>query len=50
MPRAMFLDTLVRYGQLYQLEEQQAQNSLFGGTDAVDIATPPVPTANRGVR
>jgi DNA polymerase-3 subunit alpha len=41
----VFLDTLVRYGQLYQLEEQQAQNSLFGGTDAVDIATPPVPTA-----
>ena len=40
----MFLDTLVRYGQLYQQEKQQAQNSLFGGfDDGVEIATPPVP-------
>ena len=38
-----FLDTLVRYGQLYQAEQQQAQNSLFGGVDAVEIATPQVP-------
>jgi DNA polymerase-3 subunit alpha len=38
-----FLDTLVRYGQLYQQEESEAQNSLFGGSDAVEIATPPVP-------
>ena len=39
----MFLDTLVKYGQLYQAEQAEAQNSLFGGEDAVDIATPPVP-------
>ena len=40
----MFLDTLVRYGQLYQQEKQQAQNSLFGGfDDGVEIATPPIP-------
>ena len=39
-----FLDTLVRYGQLYQQEKQQAQNSLFGGfDDGIEIATPPIP-------
>ena len=40
----MFLDTLVRYGQTYQQEKQQAQNSLFGGfDDGIEIATPPIP-------
>lgn len=40
----VFLDTLVRYGQLYQQEKQQMQNSLFGGfDDGVEIATPPIP-------
>lgn len=39
----MFLDTLVRYGQLYQREQQEAATSLFGGEDAVEIATPPIP-------
>ena len=40
----LFLDTLVRYGQLYQQEKQQAQNSLFGGfDDGIEIATPPIP-------
>lgn len=38
-----FLDTLVRYGQLYQAEQAEARNSLFGGSDAVEIATPPIP-------
>ena len=37
-----FLDTLVRYGQLFQQEQNTAQNSLFGGMNAVDIATPPI--------
>lgn len=41
----MFLDTLVRYGQLYQMEMLQARNSLFGGFDSVDIAKPQVPQA-----
>ena len=36
----MFLDTLVRYGQLYQQEQQEARNSLFGGDSAVEIARP----------
>ena len=42
----MFLDTLVRYGQLYQMEMLQARNSLFGGFDSVDIAKPQVPQAD----
>ena len=40
-----FLDTLVRYGQLYQQEQREAATSLFGGVEAVEIATPPVPEA-----
>lgn len=40
-----FLDTLIRYGQLYQSEQSQAQNSLFGETNSVEIATPQIPEA-----
>lgn len=39
----MFLDTVIRYGQLYQAAKSEAQNSLFGGFDTVDITTPPIP-------
>ena len=39
----MFLDTLLRYGNNYQLEQQEMRNSLFGGDNAVEIATPPIP-------
>ena len=43
----VFLDTLVRYGQLYQQEKQQMQNSLFGGFDeGIEIATPPIPKSD----
>ena len=43
----MFLDTLVRYGQVYQQEKAQMQNSLFGGfDDGVEIMRPPVPKNN----
>ncbi|MBQ7422316.1 MAG: DNA polymerase III subunit alpha [Prevotella sp.] len=42
-----FLDTLVRYGQLYQQEQAQAQNSLFGGSEAVDVAHPPIPVTGK---
>ena len=39
----MFLDTILRYGQLYQQEKQEARNSLFGSfDDAVAIQTPPL--------
>ena len=37
-----FIDTLVRYGQLYQTEKAQARNSLFGEENAVEISTPPI--------
>ena len=38
----VFLDTLVRYGQTYQTEKQEMQNSLFGGFDGIEIQTPPL--------
>ena len=38
-----WLDVIVRYGQTYQQEKAQAQNSLFGSFDDIEIATPPVP-------
>ena len=37
-----FLDTLTRYGQSYQASKQEMQNSLFGGDEEVEIATPPI--------
>ena len=40
-----FLDTLIRYGQTYQMEQAQMQNSLFGGDNEIEIATPPIPEA-----
>ncbi len=43
----MFLDTLVRYGQMYQMEQQEMRNSLFGGENEIEIATPAIP---HGVR
>lgn len=39
----LFLDTIVRYGQMYQMEQQQIRNSLFGGENEVEIATPVIP-------
>ena len=42
-----FLDSLVRYAQLFQQEKVQMQNSLFGGDDAVEIAQPVVPKTER---
>lgn len=42
-----FLDSLVRYAQLFQQEKVQMQNSLFGGDDAVEIAQPIVPKTER---
>lgn len=37
-----FLDTYMRYGQTYQMEQSQMRNSLFGGDNEVEIATPPI--------
>ena len=38
-----FLDTLLRYGQLFQTEKLEAQNSLFGDYNSIEIAHPPIP-------
>jgi len=43
--KGMFLDVLCRYGQRFQEDKAEAQNSLFGPVGAVEIATPPVPDA-----
>ena len=43
----LFLDTIVRYGQLFQAEKAQQQNSLFGGMDAVDVVHPIAPKAEK---
>jgi DNA polymerase-3 subunit alpha len=42
-----FLETLVRYGNKYQLDREQAANSLFGGDNVIDIATPEILPAER---
>ena len=42
-----FLETLVRYGNRYQADRAIATNSLFGGENLVDIATPEIPAAER---
>ena len=42
-----FLDTLVRYAQLFQMEKAQQQNSLFGGDDAVEVAHPVIPKGEK---
>ena len=38
----MFIDQLVRYGQLYQAEIMQQKYSLFGDDNAVEISTPAI--------
>ena len=37
------IEIVMRYGQLYQTEQQQAQNSLFGDFGALEIQTPTLP-------
>ena len=39
-----FVETLLRYGQVYQSEQSSMQNSLFGDMGGVEITTPPIPT------
>ena len=41
-----FIDTIMRFGQNYQAEKQQAQNSLFGDFGAVEIQTPVIPKSD----
>lgn len=40
-----FLEVLVRYGNRYQADKAAATNSLFGGENVIDIATPEIPVA-----
>ena len=42
-----FLETLVRYGNKFQLDKAAAVNSLFGGDNVIDIATPEILPAER---
>ena len=39
----VFIDTLIRHGNLYQQEMRQPQLTIFGDADNTDIPTPPVP-------
>ena len=43
----LFLDTIVRYGQLYQAEKAQLQNSLFGEMADLDVVHPVAPKAEK---
>lgn len=43
----IFLDVILRYGQLFQMEQAQQQNSLFGGMDAVEVMHPVAPKAEK---
>ncbi|WP_291530388.1 DNA polymerase III subunit alpha [Bacteroides sp. UBA939] len=43
----VFMETLMRYGNRYQADQAAAANSLFGGDNVVDIATPEIPEAER---
>ena len=42
-----FVETLLRYGQVYQSEQSSMQNSLFGDMGGVEITTPPIPAAEQ---
>ena len=43
----IFLDTLMRYGSLVKQERAQAANSLFGGSEAVEVTHPVIPEGER---
>ena len=41
----LVIDSLIRYGNKFQTDSAQNQNSLFGGLDTIEIARPEVPFA-----
>lgn len=43
----VFLDTLIRYGQLYQQAKAEAQTSLFGGFDSIPVTRPTIPSGEK---
>ena len=42
-----FLETLVRYGNLYQTDKNASQNSLFGATEMPEIPKPEIPEGEK---
>ena len=42
-----FSELLMRFGGKYQASKQEMQNSLFGGFDEVEVATPQIPNAEK---
>ena len=42
-----FSDTLMRFGQRYQVSQQEMQNSLFGAFGAIEVKTPDIPHAEQ---
>jgi len=42
-----FIDQLIRYGNKYQADKNQAANSLFGDDTSFDIARPDIPAAEK---
>ena len=40
-----FIESLIRYGNKYQIDKMSASNSLFGGFDSVEISKPEIPAA-----
>ncbi len=42
-----FIDLLIRYGNKYQADKNQAVNSLFGDDTSFDIAHPDIPSAEK---
>lgn len=42
----LVLDSIIRYGNKYQVDSAQNQNSLFGGLDTVEISKPEIPFAH----
>ena len=41
----VFSDILMKFGQRYQISQQEMQNSLFGAFGAIEVATPDIPKA-----
>ena len=39
----IFIEILMRYGNKYQTDKSSAMNSLFGGMNSIEIATPEIP-------
>lgn len=42
----LFLDSLMRYGNKFQIDKMSSANSLFGGFETLEIANPEIPPAS----